>query len=252
MTEDTLLGTDEGLGEAGEQGGDAPVPDAAGSAPEYFVGEFSSDDVVNRLNDVAGFGESMKALESRAFGRLGSMEQMVRGLQETLPNQAKLDASKFTRLKEHDSDLAEALIADLQDALSLFAIDEKTLGPMLEKNSGKMGHQNSMDLIEAFHGDLMEFVPFEGQVNPRADGYRTWFASQDYQTQQALQNVEGPRAVRALNSFKEWEKKIDQEREKEAKVKVGRLAGGGQPASEKAPKDGAMTTEEQGFAAAFK
>jgi len=44
------------------------------SAPEYFVGEMTQDDVVNRLNQVSEFPNRLRDLEGSAFGKAARSE----------------------------------------------------------------------------------------------------------------------------------------------------------------------------------
>ena len=248
---EALAGSErEDVAQAGGEGETAGL--AAEKASEYCIGELSSNEVLERLSSAAGFGDSMKALESRTFGRIGSMEQNLRELSDRKITQAGFDETKFERLRKYDSDLADALIADMKEAIRFDQVNEEMLAPMLEKSTAAGKQRASMDLIEAIHGDLDEFLPFEGQMNERAKGYSQWFGTQDYQTQQALRDVDGPRAVRALNSFKEWEKVVKQERDKAAEQKKVRLAGAAQPKGGAAGKDEMLASEEQGFLSAFK
>lgn len=234
---------------------DGSSPKEQEAPPEYFLGEMTADDVLGRLNQIQEVPQHLKALESRAFGKMGSLEATVRKLQEGLPTRVGLDPEKFTRIAAYDKNLAEALVEDLKEALKVFSLEEGVVSPFLEKPLGELRRQIASELIESYHPDIDDFVPddWNNPANQRQKDYAQWLTLQSYETQQALAEREGAKAVRALSAFKEWEQKRIQDRKAAAEDKEKRLRGGVQPTTARRPgsNDNVIQTEEQAFLSVF-
>lgn len=234
--------------------GDSPQNNEGESPPEYFVGELTSEDVVNRLNKVDELPKHLRDLEKSAFDRMGSLEQTIGNLQKMLPSRVGFDASKLSRIAKYDPELAKAIAEDLQDALSVFSMDENLLAPFLRKSSEEIQQKFNSDLVSAHHGDIDEFAPVDWNTpkTQREKDYVQWYNTVSTWEQQKQLENRGVGAVRALNAFKEWERKNNEDRSKRVKDKGQRLQGGMQPQMERGTgRTRKLVTEEDGFLSAF-
>lgn len=233
---------------------EADEDSSSDSTPEYFVGEMTQDDVVNRLNQVSEFPNRLRDLEGSAFGKMSALEQAINSLQRTLPSQAKFDPNKLSRIAKYDPELAKAIAEDLQEALSIYSLNDDVLAPYLGKAQRELQDRFNSDLVAAHHGDINEFAP-EDWSNPRTQrekDYVQWYNTVSTWDQQKQLENRGVGAVKALNAFKEWEQKKNQERVEAAKGKERRLQSGMQPRGEKTNGKGRkLMTEEEGFLSAF-
>lgn len=243
----------------GEVEGEEQVTDgapAASEAPEYFVGEMTADDVLSRLKTAGDLPEQFKHLESRAFGKVGTLERDLRGLQESLPTQAKVDSDKIREaLKEYDADLAEILAKTLPEAFQLYSLDESALQPHFDKFNTNLAKQQAIQLVDAFHADTDEFLPDDWKKpgSQRQEDYKRWYGQQSFDTQEALRKVDGVGMVRAFNAFKEWEREQVEERKKEGAKQQARLEYSAQPgATAPPPKGEVVQTKSDAFWREFK
>jgi|GEM_PF-6434645 len=242
------------LGEGQPEGGPADEGEAA-ELPEYFIGELTQDDVLGRLESAKQSQEPLKALESRAFGKMGSLEESLRALQSAIPTQPAFDPEKLAKVKEYDPDLYAALREDLSGALSVAPLDENVLKPHLDRVREDIISSVRRTLIEGMNLDLDEFIPsnWEKPETDRQKAYTDWYAIQPYEVQRALIEQDPVGASRAFKAFREWEAKQKEQAEAAAQAKRGKLARGVPPKADSRPPRGrGIKSEEEAFLSVFK
>ena len=245
--------TDLGEGEGETSGAEGESEGA--DVPEYFLGELTSDEVLERLNASSGLPSQLKALESRAFGKMGSMEEVLKNLQKNVPTSVNFDSEKLAKIREYDPNLADAIAADLAEAVQVNPLSEETLAPFLNQVKSDLINQMKGYFVEAMNLDLDEFVPSDWQ-NPgegRQKDYVDWYAQQSYETQRALSERDPVGTARALKSFRDFETKRGEDRKKVADAKAKKLAKSAQPQSNRQQRQQeALRTEEAAFDSVFK
>ncbi len=243
------------LDEGGGEGEGSGASDSGSSVPEFFVGELTAEDVLERLNSSKEIPNHLRSLETRAFGKLGALEESLRGMQKSVPTSVKFDESRLAEIAKYDPNLAAAVAKDLGEAIQVNPLDETSLAPHLDKMRSEVLEQVKNYFVGALNLDLDEFVP-EDWKNPgdgRQRDYVDWFAQQTYETQRALSERDPVGTARAMRSFRDWETKKTEERKKVAEAKAKKLEGGLQPTGTKQQaKSEQLQTEEAAFLSVFK
>lgn len=246
--------------------------EGSAETPDYFIGELTQDQVLERLNSSADFPESMRGLESRVTAQVNPIMERLGALQEQLGTQQKfepnLDRIKAV-LSEYDPALAEkflpALMEDLAGSMSSAPFDVEALAPHINPMLQQMQHDQMAMMVPA----LLDKLPFDAEAvvnRDPADGskilepstdlqkeFKTWWDHLDAPTRAALGNYDIGYA-RAMHTFGKW--------------RAGRLKGKGEAAGDASTRLSAsrqirtggrrqqpqsrLETESDGFQSVFK
>ena len=259
MSEETAtgdVGLDPGLGEGVE--GEAP-------APEYFVGEYSADDVTSYLGQVKELPSRLRDLESGFRGQVGPLQQRLDEMQSKFGTQPVFDPKLERTMKalaEYDPRLAEvlkdSLTEDLRSSMALNPMDRTALephvGPMLQELRGQLASEMATTILSTLPFDVNGLVNRDPQGNAMAPSTELQKAFQTYWDQAPLRvqdalTTPGLGFAQALIAFHKWNSERVKGQGAAAGEASARLAGGRQPgkglrAVPAGPKDETQAFEE--------
>ena len=243
---------------------DGAVPE---QTPEYMVGEYTADDVVNQLNYTKELPNQLRGFESRISALVTPLLENMQEIQNNFAKEPGFNP-KLEKLAEalkgYDENLANALLPALQEDLTnsfnYTPLDNQTLetmiGPILQQQ-----RQNEMlNLVPALLANL-SFDP-ETVVNRDAENnvldpatdlqkdFQTWWEQQDASTQQALSTYDIGYA-RAMHRFANWRAERLKGKGEAAGAASARLKGAAQKPTSGARQQTSrqLTTEEDGYRA---
>lgn len=245
---------DPNLQPGGEGDGDG------GETPEYYLGELTEQDVLDRLNRAGELPDTLRALEDRFGGSTHELGGRLEKLEKGLPTQAAFDTEVLTAgLADYDPKLAEVLGPLLEKAFKVTALGEDTLRPHLDPVQSQLREYMGEQLVMSAYSPeaLAEIIPpvEEGRFVPQGQRHKDfveWYGQQGYATQQSLLSFGAP-YIHALRKFEQWEAKRNKERAAAADGKAGRLKGGEPPrgGNRRPVKPTQESSPEEAFLAGF-
>ena len=254
-------GTGMGMGSGGEEGV-VETPEASEGeeqSPEFFLKDWTADDVYQRISDAGEFPDRLNALESRVFGSQGPIKEQLGKLAEAMGKRVSVNTDALKALDDYDPKLREALETILPNLIDVSPIDETTLQPYLSPIQQQMQEQLGAEIVKSQYSadDINAIVPptdengvFQPQGQRHKD-FMNWYAKQGFETRQALTTL-GSSYVHALRSFERWEQDQIKEREKKAADAENRLNGGQPPRTPGTRSSSSgLNTEVDGFNAIF-
>jgi hypothetical protein len=209
------------------------VEPAEGEAPQYYLGELTEQDVLDRLSRVNEFPDTLRALEDRFGGSSRELGTRLEKLEKGLPTQPAFDAQVLAAgLADYDPKLAEVLGPLLEKAFKVTALGEDTLRPHLDPVKNSLREYMGEQLVMSAYSPeaLAEIIPpvEEGRFVPQGQRHKDfveWYGQQGYSTQQSLLSFGAP-YIHALRKFEGWEQKRNKDRAAAADGKAGRLKAG--------------------------
>lgn len=242
----------------------APGGEAAAGADEgtsnYYLGEFTEEDVLGRLTRMGELPETLRAIEDRFGGSSRELGGRLEKLEKGLPTQAAFDTSVLSAgLAEYDPKLAEVLGPLLEKAFKVTALGEDTLRPHLDPMQNSLREYMGEQLVMSAYSPeaLAEIIPpvEEGRFAPQGQRHKDfveWYGQQGYSTQQSLLSFGAP-YIHALRKFEGWEQKRNKDRSAAADGKAGRLKGGEPPrgGNRRPVRQSQVLSDEEAFLAGF-
>lgn len=195
--------------------------ESTNESPEYAFGDFTSDEVAERLGYVRNLPEHLRGIESRVEGQVNPVMEQLKGIQEKLGSQNAFDPKLETVQKvlaEYDPALAEkllpALIEDLKGSMQTTPLGPDALqpfvNPMLEERQTAMMQEIVPAMLDSLPFDADAVVkrdPSTGEIQaPETElqkQFYKWWEQADAPTHKALENP-NMGFVRAMNQFGKW------------------------------------------------
>jgi len=196
-------------------------PEGEESTPEYAFGDFTSDEVAERLGYVRSLPEHLRGMESRVESQVTPVMEQLRGIQEKLGSQNAFDPKLETVQKvlaEYDPALAEkllpALAEDLKNSMQTTPLGPEALqpfvDPMMEERQSALMQQIVPAMLESLPFDSDAVVkrdPSTGEILPPETElqkqFYKWWEQADAPTHKALENPDIG-FVRAMSKFGKW------------------------------------------------
>lgn len=253
--------TDGGV-DPGLEGTDEATPQ---ETPDYFVGEYSADDVTNYLGQVKELPSRLRELETGFRGTLDPLQRRIEEMQAKFGTQPVFEPKLERTMKalaEYDPRLAEvlkdALVEDLRGSMAVSPMDrtalEPHIGPMLKELQQGLSMETANTILQTLPFDVNGLVNRDAQGNavaPTTDlqkAFQAYWDQAPLRVQEAL-TTPGLGFARALIDFHKWNSERVKGQGAAAGESAARLAGGRQPgrglrAVPAGPKDESQAFEE--------
>jgi hypothetical protein len=232
---DAIEGTEE-LGEA--SGGPQETPD-------YFVGDYTADDVAGYLGQMKEMPGRLRELETGFRGQVGPLQQRLEELQSKFATQPVFEPKLERTMKalaDYDPRLAEvlkdSLVEDLRGSMSVSPMDrtalEPHITPMLQEMYQGLSTEVANSIIQTLPFDVNGLVNRDPQGNaiaPTTDlqkAFQMYWDQAPLRTQEAL-TTPGLGFAQALIQFHKWNSERIKGQGAAAGDASSRLASGRQP-----------------------
>lgn len=188
-----------------------------------------------------------ESIESRVFGKIGEFNRTLQQLQQSQPGQTKLEAEKLKRLREIDPEFADAIAADLSEALvvgsSQPAIDENAVRNFVGSAMNSLAQEYEAKLLTVAHPDWKEVAT--------SDEFQAWLGKKPAEEQQSFNSTwDSTYLARVFNEYKRG--LASDEQKTTEKSNRSRLQRSAMPSKNAAPAPaGASASEEDAFLAGF-
>jgi hypothetical protein len=189
------------------------------SAEKFVLGGMTEDEIVEklkRLDELERLEEQLyEKVSTKVMGKFGEVQQKIQALQE---KEFRFDPEKLQKIREVDEGLAEALAADLSEALSGQQLDkDAVLAELKSAVAADVNPYVEQRLLSALVPDAPqiaqsdEFAEWFFNVAPQS--VRDVFEAWDKQT-----HMDGVMMARAFQQFDSW--KAERAKEEEEKQKA--------------------------------
>lgn len=192
-----------------ESMGQEPVKEEVISAPVLFAGltEDEFKKVIAKANRVDELTERLKKTHDQAFGKIGQLEQVIRGFQQPVNQPSPISASSFAALTEYfgDADLAAALAKDLSNVTLASAAQQ----PTIDFDAMNQGLDDRFDgLSKDFEVKLLNIAHPDWQDLKASPEFETWKQTLKPEAVETLTaSWDGSILAQAFTSFKTWKNK---------------------------------------------
>lgn len=213
--------------------------------PDYFVGDYTADDVAGYLGQVKELPGRLRELETGIRGQVGPLQQRLEELQAKFGSQPAFEPKLERTMKalaEYDPRLAEvlkdSLAEDLRGSMSVSPMDRTALEPHVVPMLQEMYQGVTTEVANA----IIQTLPFDvnGLVNRDAQGnaiapttdlqksFQAYWDQAPLRVQEAL-TTPGLGFAQALIQFHKWNSDRIKGQGTAAGDASARLSGGRQP-----------------------
>lgn len=250
------------LGSEGTEQIDAPE---APKTPEYFVGEYTQDDVSSYLGQVKELPSRLRELESGFRGAVSPLEAKLTEMQSKFGTQPVFEPKfekTLAKLTEYDPRLGEllkdALAEDMRSSFAINPLDRTALephvGPMLQELQSQLSNELANTVLRTLPFDVNGVVnrdEFGKALPPTTDlqkGFQQYWDQAPLRVQEAL-TTPGLGFAQAMTEFSKWYAARTKGQGAAAGEASARLASGRQPgkglrAVPAGPKDESQAFEQ--------
>lgn len=231
--------TTEEIGQVGEGGEGEAL-----TTPEYFVGNYTADDVSSYLGQVKELPGRLRELESGYRGAVEPLQKRLEEMQAKFGSQPVFDPKLERTLKalaEYDPKLAEligpSLIEDLKGSMSVSPLDrgalEPHIGPMLKELYGHVSNEMANTVLRTLPFNVNELVNRDANgagIAPATDlqkAFQAYWDQAPLRVQEAL-TTPGMGFAQAVFDFHKWNSERVKGQGAAAGASSARLAGGRQ------------------------
>lgn len=241
--------------------GELSSPPPSSEAPETFLGEWTADQVIEKLSslDVAE-----ERLLNRLMGHLGPVGRKIKALEEALASSSKdvtFDVEAFAPLKSLDEGIYDAIVKGMEKGFKVQDTSDR-IRPFIEEKVKGAQEAFELSLRDAVETRLLETIMPNYLEISGSPGFTDWIlknqpaeivqAFRDWDSAEGVGKKNAGALLSGYRAFSSWRSESDaQKKSREDALKRSAVSGKSQGAVPRQKPTSAMT-EDEAFEARMK